>query len=205
MRTLIALTALCIALPSQAADHELSFEMASFAAKDPAWDTFSPDNTMTTLGLRAGYRVHDRVAVIGSYHHTRTGSDLYDGINDVTLGRAAFFGNEFALGGKADLSVKDFMLPYVTLSGLLLYSDVRFDDDPDDDDNPGQVKETTFSGGLRGMGGLEFRIPRWEPPGFTVGAYLELGYTYLSPISVGGLGDMDLGGFTVRGGLGVRY
>ena len=205
MRTLIVLAALCAALPARAADHELSFEVGSLAARDPAWDTFSGTNAMVTLGLRGGYRVHDRVAVIASYHHTRTGSDLYGDASGDLFSRAAFFGNEFSLGAKADLSVKDFMLPYVTLSGVLLYSDVRFDDDPDDNDNAGQVKETALAGGARGMGGLEFRIPRWNPPGITAGAYFELGYTYLSPLSFGDLGDMDLGGFTVRGGIGLRY
>jgi len=205
MRTLIVLAALCAALPAQAADHELSLEMGSLAVRDPAWNTFSSADAMTTLGLRAGYRVHDRVAVIGSYHHTRTGSDVFDDDGEGLLARAAFFGNEFTLGAKADVSIKDFMLPYVTVSGLVFHSDARFDDAPNDDDNPGQIKETALSGGFRGMGGLEFRIPRWEPPGFTVGAYLEFGYTYLSPLSFGDLGDMELGGFTARGGLGVRY
>lgn len=196
--------ALLLASPAAlAADHELSVDVGTLLARDAGWDAFSDSDVLPQFGVRAGVRVHDRVAAIATWQYSRHGADYH--ANNQRVARAAFFGNEIGLGAKADLSFADFFLPYASASAVGLVGHARFDDRPNDDDNIGQIAETALSFGGRGMLGMELRLPREHQPGFTVGGYLEGGYTWLTDTQFEQFGDVTFRGFTFRTGIGVRY
>lgn len=199
---MLALLALLIS-PALAADSELSLELASMAAPDPALGTFGT-HTVPSFGVRAGVQVHNNVSAVLSWHHTRRGADLY--VNGTEFAaRAAWFGNELALGAKADVSFGDVFMPYAVATGVVLLGSARLDDDPDVNDNPGQVREGAVAFGARPMAGVELRMPRSYETGLTGAVYIELGWTFLTPLDHGDLGDLRAGGFTANGGIGFRY
>lgn len=203
MRSLALALALALAPPAVAADHEVSLEIGNHAARDPGFDFFSRRDVLPWFGARVGYAVHDRIAVVGSYHRARRGRDLFSPTSSGDA-RTALLVNEIALGAKADVDVLPWFVPYVTATGLVAVHNARFDDDPDDNEPIGQLAEVTTAGGARATLGTELRIPKEEAP-FTVAVYAEGGWTLLSTVAFCPYGDMQLGGFTLRTGLGVRF
>lgn len=208
MRALTTLVALLLATPALAADHEVAVELGTLANSDTDYDVYTSMNAMPSWGLRGAFAFHDRLAVTAGWHRVRRGSDLYapnsGGFNDTAIGRAAFTANELTLGLRADVQLSRVILPYVNVQGLALQGTSRFDDDPADEDSPGQVKTTALAFGFMPMGGVELRIPKDDAP-FTVGWHIEAGYGWVSALDFEELGDMKPGGFALRSGMGVKF
>jgi hypothetical protein len=198
--------------PDDYARFELSAELGALNNSDPTWDLFSSGNAMPSYGVKAGYRLSERVAAVGSWNLVRhgafvtvVGSDTDgDFSDDADSFVAALTGHELTLGAKADLSLGDVdvLLPYVSTQGLVLIADMRFDDEPDDRDNPGQVVASAMTGGFLATAGAEIRWPPQSP--VAVAWYLEGGYGWLARASFGEVGTMKPGGFAIRSGLGIR-
>jgi hypothetical protein len=111
--------------------------------------------------------------------------------------------HELTLGAKADASIGDVLLPYVSTQGLVMITQMRLDDAPDDRSNPGQVAAAGMTGGFLATAGVEVRVPPGSP---VMGAwYVELGYGWLARAGFGDLGTMKPGGLAVRSGVGVRF
>lgn len=200
--------ALSLSAPALAADHEISFEVGNLHNSDLSWDLFSANNGMPSYGLRAGFAFHDRLAVVGGWHHLRRGRDLYF-YDDATQGdafvaRTAFIGNEFTLGLKADIAPTTWLQPYATVQGMVLQASWKYDDDPSDKDSPGQMSDVDASLGLLALGGVELHIPQGEAP-FTIATYFEAGWGAVGEMVVCPVGNMTPGGFTFRAGWGLRF
>ncbi len=204
MRPLLLLAALAATQTARAADHELSFEAGTLVLPDASFETFSDSSAAFGMGLRAAYAFHEHFAVQAGWHHVRTGASLLGPASE-TLGHGAYFGNEALVGVRFDWPIRDLFVPYAHLDGLLWFSDARFDYHTSDPDSPEQRRESAISGGGRAMGGVELRIPRKTTQGFTGAIHLEAGYSLLGAAQFDTFGTMPLSGFTLRGGIGLRY
>ena len=221
IHTIAAIGLLAVPATASAADHELSLELGStgYAAAEH-WALFNDNgyDTLPTFGLRAGFAVHDRVAVIAGWHHGRTGTRLelsgedyydesyyydYDGDDYATMGMA-YYANELTLGAKADWPVTVWFHPYATISGVGLLSKIRLDDDTGEDDNLNQLTRTAFAPGAQATGGVEFRIPISHNT-WALASHVELGYQYAIPSSYDELGSLAKRGLVFKWGLGARF
>ena len=223
IHSIIAAAVLAIPTTAVAADHELSVEVgATGHGPDDNWFLFDDySDAQTTMGLRLGYAVHDRVAIIGGWHHGADGtrvemdgfsgdgddwdSDYYEesGSGGQALA-AAYYNDTFSLGAKADLPVATWFRPYVAVQGLGVRSMVRLDDDTSTDDNPNQLQRTALSPGAAALGGLDFRIPI-NHGAWAIASHLELGYHIATPASFDELGSLSNRGLVFRWGTGVRF
>ena len=211
MRLGISLLGLFAAAPAAAADNELSFEFGSLHNDDSSYALFSSEESMPSIGMRAGFAFHDRLSARLGWQHVRQGADVSVGEeqSDSHIS-SAFYGDELSLGVRADVPLGDFVLPYVSVDGLGFRAKVRFDDDATDEDSPGQVEETAFAPGALAMGGAELRIPigRLYPTSkaeLALGLNLEVGYALVGQLDFGDLGQMKPGGLAVRSGVGIRF
>ncbi|MCA9488286.1 MAG: hypothetical protein KC621_00120 [Myxococcales bacterium] len=193
---------------------EVSAQLGSLGNSDPAYDVFGNGNGMPTWGLRAGVRLHERVAAQLSWDLSRRGATVHGpsavsgGADFTTYGDstsyvAAIVAHQVRLGAKVDVPIAGVLLPYASAAGVLMPLWVRFDDDPADEHSPGQVSETGTSFGLDLLGGVELRIPPKAP--VQVAWYLEMGHGFRTRASLGDLGTMRPGGFTANSGIGVRF
>ena len=220
IHSITAIALLAVPATAVAADHELSLELgATGHAADDNWFLFD-DNTdaLTDYGLRLGFAVHDRVAVIAGYHHGAQGSrielpgyggdsDEYYYDDDSSEGQAlaaAYYADTFSLGAKADLPVAVWFQPYATIQALGIRSMVRLDDDTTTDDNPNQLQRATFNPGGLASAGVEFRIPI-RHTSWALASHLELGYHIATPSDFDELGSLTNRGLVFRWGLGVRF
>jgi len=211
------IAALLLPLTAEAQDaddrilrYEFNIEAGSLANSDPVWDLVGGETAMPSFGLSAGYRVVERVAIVGAWHHVQRGAAVSAPIGgsdgeDTQFGSfvTAYYGNEYSLGAKADVSLDDIFFPFVSAQGLVLQSQLKMDGDPQVDD---EATETGFSGvspGFLVTGGAEVRFP----PGadVQVGIDLELGYGWVARTDLDELGTMKAGGFAIRSGVGVRF
>jgi hypothetical protein len=202
-----------------AADHEISLELGNLHNGDTAFDLFSRNDVMPSRGVRAGVAVHDRVAVMAGWHRVRRGAAVYSA--DEYLFNAAYFANEWTVGVKADVELAPWLLPYVKADAMLYQATMRFDDQPNDRDNAGQVQASALAPGGLFLGGAEIRIPKESAP-FTLAWHIEAGYgivashAYTGVNAVGtddrggfaddaSVGEMAPHGFALRSGLGIRF
>lgn len=200
----LALLLLALPAPALAADREVSLELGSIASSDPQWDLFSDSPRLPTQGLRIGWPVHDRVALVAAWHRGAQGSTLGGEGTGQSDFVAAFSAHALALGAKADLELTPWFVPFATLQALGLLGTVRLDDDPDDDHNPNQLSHSAFAPGALAAAGLELRLPLHHDA-FAAATSLDLGYALLGPLHYDTLGPLHLGGFTLHWGVGARF
>lgn len=191
---------------------ELTAQYGSLHNGDDAWDQFSERDGMPTWGLRAGYRVHDRVAVSVGWDLVRRGatvgvsnwtssSSTGWGSDDVYV--AALVAHQLCLGARVDASIEGVLLPYLGAQGVITPIWLRFDDDPDDPESPGQVSALGSSYGFDVVGGAELRIPPKAP--VQVSWSLDAGYAFRTAADFDELGTMRPGGLVVHTGIGLRF
>jgi hypothetical protein len=178
---------------------EVAFEVGWAGLGDDAIELFSYSDPIRTLGARAGFRPHPRIAIVLDYQHSQdemgftTPSGGFNTSIDI---------NRFGLGVKGDIRVGSWFRPYGIVEGLGVSTTARLDDDPEHDDNVTQLKEGGLSGGVYGALGAEFLISLGS---LALAPYLELGYGYVAPTSFGNLGKAAFWGFSGQAGWGVRF
>ncbi|MDP2312294.1 MAG: hypothetical protein Q8P41_05265 [Pseudomonadota bacterium] len=210
------LSLLCaLALPAAAATNELSFEVGWLGAPDPAWDLFSNDNALGSVGLRAGFAVHPNVAIIAGWQHAANGATVdVPGAEDETYDEEDYYGggssfetalytDQFSVGSKADVKVFKWLHPYVTAQLVGMRGLARLDDDSGDDENLTQVQRAGLTGGFLAGGGLDFIIKVRGK--VAIAPYVELGYGWMAPLALKDLGTVQFSGFAGRTGVGVRF
>jgi hypothetical protein len=204
----LLLSSLVLAADSGPPKLELSFQTGWTAANDPRYDLLSDADVLGSLGLRAGVRVHPRVAVVLDWQHGGSMMEIYsyedDDGNGESSFNSAFSVDQIGIGVLGDLKVGSWFRPYATVQGVLAVESLRLDDDPDHDDNSTQVRETGVGGGAYGALGVEFRI-RLGKSGLVLAPYTELGGSYLSGAKLGQIGAVSFGGFAGRAGIGLRF
>ncbi len=205
-----------LALPSAAiaADHEISLELGTIGhGPDDNWFLVNDYNDyLGVYGVRLGYAVHDRVAIIGGWHHGRSGARVemgdegayYDEEGMYANLGVAYYADTFSLGAKADWPLAVWFHPYATVQALGIRSLVRLDDAPRDDDNLNQIQRSAFSPGGAAAGGLEFRVPMNHNE-WALATHAELGYHIGTRASFDELGSLGNRGLVFRWGLGARF
>jgi hypothetical protein len=203
--------------------HELSLELGSFGAPDPAWDFLADGDPVGSYGVRAGYGLSRNVTLVGSWHRSADGAEIEgpasEGEYD-TLFRTAFISHQFAVGPKVQWRWKRWLAPYATLQGIGWLGKARLDDDFDDDENVNQYSYTGFAPGGMVTAGVDIK-PLKLGKKVRVGSHLEAGYGITSRMTLtqdGGtdranaegekaveLGAVGFRGFTLRWGVGVRF
>ena len=201
----LALLAL-LALPGAAfaADREVSLELGTLAAPDANWELFSETPRLPTQGVRIGWPVHDRVAIVAAWHRGARGTTLGGESTGQSDFIAAFSAHSVALGAKADYPLAPWFAPFATAQAIGLVGTVRLDDDPDDDENLNQLSHTAFAPGALATAGIELRIPLADGD-FAAATALDMGYAWLAPLSYDTLGDLAFHGFILRWGVGARF
>lgn len=203
-----------------AAENEVDFEVGWMVNGSTSWNRVSTGNTLPTLGVRVGARLHRNLAAIAGWHHGETGvyvrpdggDETYYYYDDTDSGddqpsgsvHTAFYGDTFTLGAKGDVVVNEYFVPYLTLQGALQRGMIRADADDTDDENLGQIQKTGVTGGL--VAGLGAECPvALGTSGIAVAPYVELGYSYLAPHNFESMGRLEQGGFSGRAGFGLRF
>ncbi|HND34143.1 MAG TPA: hypothetical protein PKY30_02420 [Myxococcota bacterium] len=203
----LLLSSLVLAADSSPPKLELSFQGGWTAANDPRYEVLSSSNVLGSIGLRAGVRVHPRLAVVLDWQHGGSLLQVDSDEDDIRLDssfNSAFTVDQIGVGVLGDLKVGSWFRPYATVQGVLAVESLRLDDDPDHDDNSTQVHETGVGGGVYGALGVEFRIPLGKS-GLALAPYTEWGGSYLSDAKLGQVGAVSFGGFAGRAGIGLRF
>lgn len=212
MRACLALTGLLsgLSLGGTAAAADLGWsvsgELANLHNADPSWDLFSERNSMPSRGVRGGLKVGPHVTIQAGWHRISRGADLEvptAGSRGSQSVRVAFLADTYSLGGQVGVPIGDLLVPYASVDGVVLRGVMKLDEDPETRDNLGQVTGSGYSPGLLASGGLELRSPP-APVGWQVAAFLEAGYGWFTRGDYGAFGQMQPGGFAIRGGLGLR-
>jgi hypothetical protein len=110
---------------------------------------------------------------------------------------------QLALGVRAEASPNSMVGLFVLGQGQLTLGTVRFDDDPDVDDNLGQFEASGATGGLTGTAG----VTAYAPTGSVVSVSFtaEGGYAWNAPLALGDAATLDLSGAFLRFGVGARF
>lgn len=204
------------------AGHEVSLELGTLGAPDPAWDYLGSQPYVPSYGARVGYGLTPAVSIVGSWHRGADGAEIEGpgSAEDDVLFRTAFISHQLALGPKLQWRWKPWIAPYATLQGLGVIGKARLDDGFDDDENPNQYTYTGFSPGGLVAGGVDLK-PLRVAKGVRIGTHLELGYALtrrMRLVQEGGKdpanddqnGDVELGsvgfrGLSMRFGVGVHF
>lgn len=204
-RTLMLSALLLAPASALAADREVSFEVgANGLTAEDNWFLFSEQDSLTTLGVRVGHPVMDRLAVIAGWHHGAHGTHVsLQGTDEAPLA-AACYADAFTLGAKADWDVAAWFRPYAAVQAVGQRTLVRLDDDIEVDDNPNQIQRAAFSPGGVAVGGVDLRVP-FAQGRMAVASHLELGYQLLTPADLDELGSLETRGLVFRWGLGMRF
>ena len=221
-RTTLITSLIAFSSVAQAAQHEASFELGSLATPDPTWDLFSYGMASSTIGVRLGYGIDDRITILGSWHHDAQGGHAahdfeYDDWNDDSGFGLAFYGNTFAVGPKVRHAVKPWLAPYATAQLMVLHGQIKLDDVTGEDDNANQLRYTSMAPGGMLTAGVDFMPFEVRHGAARLASHLELGYGYVRPLEFSddsgddnsktatSLGDLSFNGFAVRWGIGVRF
>lgn len=198
-----------------AADHEVAVEAAWIVGGDNAWHTLASRGAYGSIGVRGGVAVHERVAIVAGYQYGAVGAEIgawseddWEGEDAYTgafsSAAHAFLGHRLMLGAKADVPMANYFAPYALVHGDALIGTVRLDDDAEDDENVTQRARTGATGGFGGALGVSFPVET-ASPGLKVTPYLELGYDWFAPLSLGDLGAVQPRGFAGRAGVGLQF
>ena len=203
---------LAASAPALAVDVGVDFNVGQLVNNDAMYQGMTGGNGMFSWGASGFVAPHDSVWVLLSYAHTRRGGG--------EAPRTAYSSDQFGLGVKGSYPVREWLRPTVSAQFLLYRGVAKFDADPTSRTNPGQVRVSGLAPGGQFLGGVELRIPQADRP-LTVAFTVEAGYTivakhtYSDPRVVGlddsvtlegvDVGDMEVSGFTFRGGVGLRF
>ncbi len=206
--------ALLLAANAFALDHELTFELGTLANPDPSFDLFADNDVLPSRGVRAVVALNDRVGLSAGWQHSGRGSTVategayVDEELDIWSSgefQAALRADQFRVGPIADVELlQGALAPYVRADLVVMRSSAWLTDADSRRSNPTEIKEVALTTGFSAMGGLAVNIPGLL--GFDPTVHLEAGTTHLfSPLQFETLGSVQPGGFTLNGGIGLRY
>jgi hypothetical protein len=194
-------------------DNELSLEMGAIRSPDQTMDVLTGTDALSSLGLRLGYGISPNIGVVASWHHSRHSAYLsvnsdtsyFDIDMDLTT-------NQLAMGPKVGIQITHWLRPYITVQGMGMLGKLQIDEDPREDEDA-LLKYTDLNWGGFAAAGLDL-VPGEQGQRVHPALYLEMGYAKVFSLqfedSTAGndaieIGDLDLQGFTVNTGLGIRF
>ncbi len=110
---------------------------------------------------------------------------------------------QFALGARAEAEVHPMVGLFVLGQTQLTLGTLRFDDDPDVDDNLSQFEASGATAGITATGGLTAYAPTGSD--VEVSFTAEGGYEWNAPLELGDTATLDLLGPFIRVGVGARW
>lgn len=161
---------------------------------------------LTSWGLRASYRVNRWLVPFAGVSYTDATMEHIVSADDElgsTSFRTGLYQTQVFLGAKPTWSPNKYFGLYGLAQAQGLIGVVRLDDDPDDDENLGQVEGDGFAiGGTFGAG-----VEAFAPTGgrAQIAFSFELGYSAYTPLLLGDVATIDASGVSIRTGVGVRY
>lgn len=132
--------------------------------------------------------------------------DDYDGEEAYSSGpflNTAYEQQQIALGARGELAVHPMVGLFVLAQGQATLATLRFDDDPDVDDNLGQFEASGATAGLTGSAGLSAYAPTGGDVSVSFSA--EGGYAWNAPLEIGEVATLDISGVFLRFGVGARF
>lgn len=188
-------------LPPKVLRWEVSAQFAGIAVEDSTWGRLTPGGTLA-WGVDAGYHVLPWLTPYVAVAFNEGGMEIEtDGGADF---QTAFDQVHGRVGARAAWIPSPWVNLYGAAHAQVLYGSLRIDDDPDDDENPGQL---TYSG-LTGGGGLSVGVQAVAPTGsrnVNLLFHLEAGYVLYAPLTLEQVAVADPSGVSVRGGMGVKF
>lgn len=193
--------------PAVAASNFLALETGGQRTDDPAWNELSDSDSWRTLGVSGGYALLPYLDVTASFHRKALGSEhgFESGAPGADMGFvAAWSGNQYGLGVALEPDLTHWLRPYLGARGTLTQSTLRVDDDTDSEENPNQLLDRALAPGFTAAAGarLALGLPDWT---IVPALHLEMGYGWTTEMDYGELGDLNLRGFAIRGGVGVMF
>jgi hypothetical protein len=184
---------------------EIGATNASLPLQDEDFAFVSPTAMPILVGVRGGFGFDDHVAIVADARWGAMGStvssDRYDSF------QSAMYAGQYALGARAGVPLANEVLrPYATAQVTLLHAQVKFDDDPNDDRSLGQSATGAWAPGVVAAAGFEVSPKRAFLGLIDPAVWVEVGYGYTAPLSLGDLGALRPGGgLAARGGLMLRF
>jgi len=201
---------------ADAADHEVSLELGTLGSRDENFSMFSSDGMLPSAGGRIGYAVMPRWSVLADYQYGRYGGGIEsevigaDGDYDYAYSDMDLTVHQLSIGPKFDLPVTHWLRPYATVQGMGLLGRLGFAEDGDEDS---RVRYgDTAAGGLAAVG-IDL-VPGAPRARLHLASHLEMGYARAFALDFSDpdagntpadIGDIALGGYYLRWGVGIRF
>jgi len=182
---------------------ELSLELGSTHAPDPGYALFSDSNAMGSWGARLGFGLSDRTSLLVDWQHSGPGGEVVTSA-DMADFEAALTVDQLAVGPRFGVRIQDVVMPYVTVQAVGMRGRIRFDGDPESNDDLDQWKDSALTAGGLAMGGAQVVLGQPEQK-VRVSGHLEMGYGYALPLDYGDYGSISFHGFALRGGAGIVF
>lgn len=186
---------------ASAVDLEVAAELGTVPTRSESQDRFGNANSMPVFGGRAGLALTDALTVQLAAHHGRRGATWYNG--EQTIGAAAFYATDLALGLEALVPVNDFFAAGGVASATGQYALARFDDDTEDPDSAVQKQASGFAPGFRIAPAFKITVPDSALP-IPLQFRFSVGYQWSTPIDLDSFGTTPLRGMSLRVSAGVQ-
>ena len=182
---------------------ELSLELGSTHAPDDGYSLFSDKNAMGSWGARVGFGLSDRTSLLVDWQHSGPGGEVMTSADTADF-EAALTVDQLAVGPRFGIRIQDVVMPYVTVQAVGMRGRIRFDGDPESNDDLDQWKDSALTGGGLAMGGAQVVLGVPEQA-VRFSGHLEMGYGYALPLDFGDYGSISFHGFALRGGAGIVF
>ena len=194
---------------ANAGEREVVLNAGVLNTDDANWSMFGSGSVLPSFGARFAYPIMPHLKVVAGYEYAQNGSTIsvYDDTGDdgtESEFKTGFFAHQGLVGAKAHWAVSKWVTVYGIAEGDFMLSTVRIDDDPDDDENAGQIERGGATGGVLAAAGLGITVPirdgstAWE-------FHAELGYGYLAPLEIEEVGQLEFSGLSFRAGTGLVF
>lgn len=183
---------------------EVDIHVAGIVLENSALGEFNR-NGATTAGLRVGYRVAPWITpFVGASANGAGMSHFVEEGDTGDLFQTAYYQDQFFGGLKSAWSPLPYFGVYGLAQGQLVLGILRIDDDPDVDDNPGQIELEGATGGLTAALGVQAAAPvRGDRVDVTF--HMEVGYAWNAPLELGDVATLNIQGVFIRTGAGARF
>jgi hypothetical protein len=180
---------------------ELAPELGIVPTRTESQDRFGDGNTMPVFGGRVGLALTDALTVQLAAHHGQRGATWFSG--EQTIGAAAFYATDLALGLEALVPVNEFFAIGGEASGTGQFALARFDDDSRDPGSAVQKSATGIAPGFRVAPALKITVPDSALP-IPLQLRFSAGSQWSGPIELDPFGTTNLRGMSLRLSVGVQ-